>query len=91
MAKPPAIEHCAATGKVRHATEPAALAALASVQKRAGFDGPMDRWRCTHCGGWHFGHRRRPLQAKPTRGQTRQPRRRPHQDPNPAHPGDHEE
>lgn len=75
MAKPAAIEHCAATGKVRHATEPDALAALAAVQRRAGFDGPMDRWRCAHCGGWHFGHRRKPLQAKPHPGQARQPRR----------------
>lgn len=82
MTKPPGIEHCAATGKVRHATEPDALAALAGVQRRAGFDGPMDRWRCTHCGGWHFGHRRRSLQAsRPRPGQTPTPRRKPRADP----------
>lgn len=85
------IEHCSATGKVRHAGEPDVKRAMAAVQRRAGFDGPMDTWRCTHCGGWHFGHRRKPLLAKPAPGQTRQPRRRPHRDVNPAHPGHHEE
>lgn len=46
------------TGKVRHASA-AGQAAMAGVQQRKGYDGPMACYHCSFCSGWHIGHRRR--------------------------------
>lgn len=46
----------ACTGKVRHATQEAAIAALKVLTRQKGWQGYMAPYRCKFCGGFHFGH-----------------------------------
>lgn len=56
MSSKRALRRKACTGKVRHATEAAARAAIAGVH-RAGRDaGLLTPYRCRFCNGFHFGH-----------------------------------
>lgn len=53
------IRRRSCAGKVRHESAAAGQAAMGGVQRRNGYDGPMDCYRCSFCNGWHIGHRAR--------------------------------
>ncbi len=44
------------TGKVRHATQDAAIAALKALTRQKGWQGLLVPYRCPFCNGFHFGH-----------------------------------
>lgn len=46
----------ACTGKVRHATQEAAVAAIKQLTRTHGWQGYLVPYRCQFCGGFHFGH-----------------------------------
>lgn len=51
-----AIRRKACAGKVRHVDRAAAEAAIYSLNRKKGWQGPMNAYRCARCGAWHIGH-----------------------------------
>lgn len=45
----------ACSGKLRHASQEAAVMAVKALRKK-GVDGTLHTYRCQFCGGYHVGH-----------------------------------
>jgi hypothetical protein len=56
MASKRRIRRKACEGKVRHATQAAAMTALKKLQRTKGRQGLLVAYRCKFCRGFHFGH-----------------------------------
>lgn len=59
MSSKRAIRRRSCDGKIRHADQREALDHIAGLNRRKGFQGSMNAYRCDFCGGWHVGHRPR--------------------------------
>ena len=57
MASKRRLRRKSCTGKVRHATVQSGQAMLHQLNKSKGYQGPMNVYGCTFCGGCHIGHR----------------------------------
>lgn len=60
MSSKRAIRRRACSRKIRHETEAAARGHIGQLHKRKGWQGHMNAYRCSFCGGWHVGHGGRP-------------------------------
>lgn len=56
MASKRAIRRKQCDGKVRHADAAAAMLARATLNRRKGYQGTMNVYRCAFCKGYHIGH-----------------------------------
>lgn len=56
MSSKRAIRRRACDGKVRHETSWEARKAIRDLNRKRGYQGPMNAYKCKFCGGFHVGH-----------------------------------
>lgn len=57
MSSKRAIRRRSCSRKIRHTTESDARRHIAGLNIGKGYQGAMNAYRCSFCGGWHIGHR----------------------------------
>lgn len=60
MSSKRAIRRKSCKGKVRHVDATAAQAAIGGLNRAKGYQGRLDVYRCSFCGGYHVGHGKQP-------------------------------
>lgn len=56
MSSKRAIRRKQCRGKLRFGTEEEARASIVELTRRKGWQGHLSPYRCSFCGGFHFGH-----------------------------------